>query len=401
MTAIGTAISRDGPLDPTRRPEPPQTAPAVRQAGATSSPVIEEYEAAITNRIVSFEQVVQANFGRRPTNPDTENRSVQAGFYPKLLQSFADAHRCPSRPEQSGILRYYFASHIDAAAMMTADDQLYVQFKPTGLAEVEFIDLLIRLTGVHVKARHVLQKEDYRTIMETVFTVISYCMSSLDFERSDVDQPNMKARVEKERSRVLSLLRGECARAEQDLDDIIHRRAERTYFNGMLGSVLGLGLAGVLLANLLDHSGNFDASYKYLLIAGLAGSIGATISVMWRITFGRFSPTNAIIAFQQGKRASVTLAVLGAVRPFIGAVFGIIFYALDRAGLLPLKPPENPDAVLYFYAAMAFFAGFSERWAQSTLRSAIPLSGSTSPTELRAPATNLDIKTAWTNDPQA
>ena len=146
----------------------------------------------------------------------------------------------------------------------------------------------------------------------------------------------------------------------------------------MLGAVLALGVAGVMLANLLDESGNFD-NYKYLLVAGLAGSIGATISVMWRITFGRFSPSNAIIAFQQGKKASVTLAILGAVRPFIGTVFGIIIYPLDRAELLPLKPPGTGADPLYFYAAIAFFAGFSERWAQSTLKNAIPLSGRAAP----------------------
>jgi hypothetical protein len=49
-------------------------------------------------------------------------------------------------------------------------------------------------------------------------------------------------------------------------------------------------------------------------------------------------------------------------------VFGLIVYALDRADLLPLKPPDTPDADLYYYAAIAFFAGFSERWAQSTLK---------------------------------
>ena len=207
-------------------------------------------------------------------------------------------------------MHYYFADSIEAAVIMTADDELYVQFKPTGSDEVAFIDLLIRMTGVHIKARHVLQKEDYRTIMETVFVVISYCMSSLDHQRSSHDQPEAGKRAERERADALEFLHRESARVEQDLDNIIHRRAERTYFNGMLGAVLALGLAGVLLANLLDQSGNFD-NYKYLLVAGLAGSIGATISVMWRITFGRFSPSNAIIAFQQGKKASVTLAIFG------------------------------------------------------------------------------------------
>ncbi|HJV09376.1 MAG TPA: hypothetical protein VJ653_06830 [Acidimicrobiales bacterium] len=375
MTTTDTSPAPNGQTAPA---PPADTFAAGSSPPAGRSPLLQEYETALKKGAVSFEQVVQAAFGRRPTAPDIAIRTIHARYYPKLLQSFADAHVCPSRPGRSGIMHHYFADHIDAAAIMTADDELYVQFKPTGSHEVAFIDLLIRMTGVHIKARHVLQKEDYRTIMETVFVVISYCMSSLDQAGSDDPRPEGRGQTEPERTQVLRFLQSECARVEQDLDNIIHRRAERTYFNGMLAAVLGLGLAGVVLANLLDRSGNFD-NYQYLLVAGLAGSIGATISVMWRITFGRFSPSNAIIAFQQGKKASVTLAVLGAVRPFIGAVFGIIVYALDRAGLLPLKPPDPGADILYFYAAIAFFAGFSERWAQSTLKNAIPLSGRTTP----------------------
>ena len=112
---------------------------------------------------------------------------------------------------------------------------------------------------------------------------------------------------------------------------------------------------------------------------GAVIALGAAASCWWRITFGRFSPSNAIIAFQRGKRASLTLAILGAVRPFIGAVSGLIVFALDRSELLPLKPPDGADADLYYYAAIAFFAGFSERWAQSTLKNAIPLSEQTAP----------------------
>jgi hypothetical protein len=85
--------------------------------------------------------------------------------------------------------------------------------------------------------------------------------------------------------------------------------------------------------------------------------------------------------------------ILGAVRPFIGTVFGIIIYALDRAGLLPLQPPETGADPLYFYAAIAFFAGFSERWAQSTLKNAIPLSGrSTARPDTHPPAPQSESK---------
>lgn len=341
MTAID-ASAQDGQTDTAQKGETLDAGPL---ASAGQSPLTDEYEQALKRGVVSFEQVVQAAFGRRPSPTGGSDQETHAHYYPKLLQCFADAHKCPTRPNHSGILHYFFADFIDAAVIMTADDELYVHFKPTGSDEVAFIDLLIRMTGVHIKARHVLQKEDYRTIMETVFVVISYCMSSLDQQRSGPHQPEVGKRVGRERAGVLEFLESECVRVEQNLDNIIHRRAERTYFNGMLGAVLALGVAGVVVANLLDQSGNFD-NYKYLLVAGLAGSIGATISVMWRITFGRFSPSNAIIAFQQGKKASITLAILGAVRPFIGSVFGIIVYALDRADLLPdtlagSSPPEG------------------------------------------------------------
>lgn len=360
------------------KPESPAP-PSPDDAAVRRSPLAEEYAKAIRKNVVTFEQVVAAAFARRPSNSDADDRQLHARYFAPLLRSFADAHRCPkAKRPHNGIVRYYFASHIDAAAIMTADDQLYVQFKPTGSNDGDFLDLLVRLTGVHIKARHVLQRQDYQTIMESVFTVISYCMSSLDLDPSSPPEPAEKEIVKRERARILRFLQGECARAEQDLDNIIHRRAERTYFNGMLGAVLALGAAAVALANALDRSGIFDTTYRYLLTVGLAGGIGATISVMWRITFGRFSPSNAIIAFQRGKRASLTLAILGAVRPFIGAVFGLVVFALDRAGLLPLKLPDGADA-LYFYAAIAFFAGFSERWAQSTLKNAIPLSEQTVP----------------------
>jgi hypothetical protein len=380
--ATASAQESEGSMSTTttRNGEPKSLArPTKDGAAARQPPTAEEYDEAIHRNVVTFEQVVAAAFGRRSVNHDSDDRQVHARYFAPLLRNFADAHVCPrtTRPH-NGILRYYFASHIDAAAIMTADDGLYVQFKPTGSNDGDFINLLIRLNGVHIKARHALQGQDYRTIMESVFTGISLCMSSLDLDWSSRPEPADKKVVKRERARILRFLQGECARAEQDLDNIIHRRAERTYFNGMLGAVLALGAAAVALANLLDHSGGFDTTYRYLLTVGLAGGIGATISVMWRITFGRFSPSNAIIAFQRGKRASLTLAILGAVRPFIGVVFGLIVFALDRAGLLPLKSPGNADD-LYFYAAIAFFAGFSERWAQSTLKNAIPLSEQTTP----------------------
>jgi hypothetical protein len=334
-----------------------------------SLPIAREYQAAVDHATVFFEQIVQADFGRR-CSEEPQERAIYAHYYPQLLERFAEAHKGDSSSDaRGGILRFFFASHIPAAAVMTGDNEIFVEFRPATLDDVEFIDLLIKLARVHLKARRILRGEDLRTSMETVFTVISYCLASLDMSaRAAGKNESEKAAVAAERAQVLGLLKSECEQAEEDLDAIVHRRAERTYFNSMLVTALVLVLAGIVASWMLASSRSFNTLYKFLLVTGVAGSLGATISVMSRMTFGRFSLSQAIIALQHGKRGARTLQVMGAIRPVIGAVFGIVFFVLERSGLLPLKLPESPAAMLYFYAAIAFLAGFSERWAQSTFK---------------------------------
>ena len=70
-------------------------------------------------------------------------------------------------------------------------------------------------------------------------------------------------------------------------------------------------------------------------------------------------------------RASQTEMLLyGFFRPVIGAVFGTLVFVVLRAGLISIAgtpPPADVERLLYFYVALAFFAGFSERWAQDVL----------------------------------
>ena len=63
------------------------------------------------------------------------------------------------------------------------------------------------------------------------------------------------------------------------------------------------------------------------------------------------------------------LFALGALRPALGAVFGIAFYAAIVSGLLDLfKVPTGDDIEqFYFFLVIAFLAGFSERWARDVL----------------------------------
>jgi hypothetical protein len=49
------------------------------------------------------------------------------------------------------------------------------------------------------------------------------------------------------------------------------------------------------------------------------------------------------------------------------AIPGLALCVLLQAGLLPLTDRGGQDTKLYFYAGLAFLAGFNEQWAQDML----------------------------------
>jgi hypothetical protein len=61
-----------------------------------------------------------------------------------------------------------------------------------------------------------------------------------------------------------------------------------------------------------------------------------------------------------------TLILVGSFRPLIGAIFGLLVYALIQSNLLPLSVASTNE--LYFYGVIGFLAGFSERWAPDLLQ---------------------------------
>jgi hypothetical protein len=101
-----------------------------------------------------------------------------------------------------------------------------------------------------------------------------------------------------------------------------------------------------------------------LVRAFSAGAIGATVSVMIRITRGQKFDVDST----QGP--AMTL-LSGAFRPVVGAILGAALYVLLLAGLLHLEIPLESKG--YFFAAVGFLGGFSERWAQDTIVRSVPL----------------------------
>jgi hypothetical protein len=100
-----------------------------------------------------------------------------------------------------------------------------------------------------------------------------------------------------------------------------------------------------------------------LLIVLAAGGLGAVLSVMTRIT-SKKTPLEI-----PDRTGHPLIAVAGLVRPIIGGIFGLALYILLNAGLVDIfkLPEEDTLKRLFFFAAVAFLGGFSERWAQDVM----------------------------------
>ena len=96
----------------------------------------------------------------------------------------------------------------------------------------------------------------------------------------------------------------------------------------------------------------------------VAGSFGATMSVLMRMSAGKFDVNHEI------GREYVTN--LGLARPYIGAIFALLLYFAVKGGLAPqIRPPSHDAAGQFaFFVAFGFLIGFSERFAKEIVRSA-------------------------------
>jgi hypothetical protein len=360
---------------------------------------IAEYEAVLMDfGTVSFDQLVDAAYLRNPSFA-REPRLTKAyeNYYPRLLEKFGESHKA--------IERSYFGRNVRAVALLTKDKELFVQYPERMFEDVEFLELLSRLMLLHVRARQFLSEGDYKDCMDPVFEAITYCLSSFDQQPRDSvgeDEQAMKAHKAAHKARLTAMLSNAYDRAEGDLWQMAQRKALIQYFSGMLvGLVLlitlaiALGFVSVPLLPLppsltpeqIAELRTFGPNYL-LQVATIAGAIGAAISVLQRISAGRFSLSRNVVVLQQSRQSTgraytiSILKTLGLFRPVIGAVFGVAFYVFQSAGLLPFIPKVDVSLPVYF-AALAFIAGFSERFArdmvitaQAPMADASPLRGS-------------------------
>ncbi|MDB4948932.1 MAG: hypothetical protein JWM27_1581 [Gemmatimonadetes bacterium] len=89
---------------------------------------------------------------------------------------------------------------------------------------------------------------------------------------------------------------------------------------------------------------------KIVMVAGV-GAVGSIISIMVRV---QDFDENAV-------GDPLAQLFMGAFRPLIGSAFALFAYTVIKAGILPIGVPLEREP--YFFAALAFLSGFSERFA--------------------------------------
>jgi uncharacterized membrane protein len=146
------------------------------------------------------------------------------------------------------------------------------------------------------------------------------------------------------------------------------RAGEKTgrliYFWGMMIGVVALGVLAVLGSAVYSIFGNFhlkDDDTKTFFVCYGMGAVGAIISVMARMS-GR-GGQGFDVDYEVGRRS---LRRVGSFRPVIGAVFAVVLYFALRGDLIQLQTSDEMETS-FFYATLAFLAGFSERWVKILL----------------------------------
>jgi hypothetical protein len=126
----------------------------------------------------------------------------------------------------------------------------------------------------------------------------------------------------------------------------------------MTGLLIVLGVAIPLLAitvfllraHVADMN-NSNLDLDDLILFGIFGAAGSVISIMVRIDeFNRWPPDPSILFFT------------GLFKPIIGFFFAIFVLLALNSGIVQISLTEERQA--YFFMAIAFIAGFSERFAR-------------------------------------
>jgi hypothetical protein len=244
----------------------------------------------------------------------------------------------------------------------------------------EIAHLLHQCDELAIRSTEVLRGRARRICIQLVMTSACHLLSIVDAGRS-------KSNPDAHRAAVAAEKRG-LAEVADDYRQAANGDAQLIYFGGM---AVGVALLALLYvgggAGVLSGEGVQDSTIIGCLVAG---AVGAVVSVIARVNSGSFD-LDADVA------RGYTL-FLGALRPVIGSIFGVLTYFAVTSGFVELfKVPPDGLKQFYFLCVIAFGAGFSERWAQDTLTGGLAAGGRKVASKELKPAAPSREKSATTS----
>jgi tetrahydromethanopterin S-methyltransferase subunit G len=229
-------------------------------------------------------------------------------------------------------------------------------------------DVLFDCENLSIRISEVLRYTSESVGLKRIMAVASHVLGVIDRAEGKVDDAHAKRIAAKENLEL------------REIRDYYRRAGVRigltVYTQGM---IIGLLLMAVLVSLVvvplvLWSSVTWERNLQLheIVLSAAAGAIGAFVSVLQRMASDKSFPVH----YDLGKRV---LYMLGSYRPVLGAVFGVFTYFVHASGILGTSKPAETNP-LYYYGALAFVAGFSERFTRVLAKSVeglVPAQGTT------------------------
>jgi hypothetical protein len=214
-------------------------------------------------------------------------------------------------------------------------------------------DIMQRCDTLAIRTAEVLRQTSLRISMQRIFNVASHLLGFLD--RSDGKPSDVELRhMVESQTRELKQVRDYYFRAGANAGRIV-------YFWGMMIGVAALTALAPLIWLTMEGFGVGVRQLQTFFACYAAGAIGALVSVMSRMS----KADSFRLDFEVGRPA---LRRIGSFRPFLGAAFGVVTYFVLESGLLETNRTGRER--FFYFATLAFVAGFSERFTKVLLGAA-------------------------------
>jgi hypothetical protein len=241
-------------------------------------------------------------------------------------------------------------------------------------------DLLHECDVLAIKAIYGLEGFQRATVMQWLLKVEAHILGYIEWRHapqveadSNEADPKPEQTEKEQRKAADAKLEQFRLRTQRELNKIEdyyqqagEKRARLRYVEGMIifGVVL-VAAAAVLSGFLLSIFGLLDLhapGVRRFYAAMAAGGAGAVVSVLMRMSgrSGGFTIDHEL--------GSLGVRRLGAFRPLIGAISGVVVSLLVQTSLVPIN---KESLSIEFFVVIAFLAGFSERWTKVVLAGAM------------------------------